>query len=200
MEPLKAKPEDLEGSDPYRLAVAHQMLYNTSRQDETPARPRPSHAQQMLAHARLASARSTCPRGRVGAVLARGDVILSVGYSGAPRGLPHCDESGCVVIPATFRLAPSYDATVEVERREYSRHAHAEGNCIADCARRGVATEGAACYVTRFPCLDCAKLLIQAGICRVLVPSDEALKLATGPVGLFLEQAGVEVGFVGEAP
>jgi dCMP deaminase len=96
--------------------------------------------------AQVIAERGTCRRKKVGAVLAKEGRILSTGYVGAPSGLPHCDESNC---------DPGSPCR---------RTIHAEANTIAWAARNGVATEGSTLYTTLSPCIDCAKLIINAGI------------------------------------
>lgn len=94
--------------------------------------------------------RSTCCRRHVGAVIASEGHIISSGYNGAPSGLPHCTPETCnAENPCTSTI-------------------HAEANAIAFAARKGLPTEGATLYATASPCLDCAKLLINAGIKRVV--------------------------------
>lgn len=113
--------------------------------------------------------RSTCLRLQVGAVLANNGRPISTGYNGAPAGMPHCrpdicnDEHPCI------------------------RTIHAEANAIAFAARNGVATYGAFLYVTHSPCMDCAKLIINAGIQRVFY---ETRYRETAPLDYLLE-AGV---------
>lgn len=138
---------------------------------------------------------STCPVASVGCVIAKGDLVVSTGYNGAPRGLAHCTDEGCVVVPApTTRVRRRYKASLEnmamvpcddgdahdtevivyeVVGREYSRHVHAEANAIAAAARYGRATINTTAYVTIPPCIDCLKLLIQAGISRLVYSGGE---------------------------
>lgn len=145
-----------------------------------------------MAHAVLAARRSTCPAAAVGAVIARDDVVVAIGYNGAPRGVAHCSDDGCVVIAGGET------------GRDYSRHVHAEANAIVHCARDGRSSDGCDLYVTRFPCLDCAKLIIQAGIRRVFVLDEDEGEdwLVSGremasPVAMFLIRAGVRIGLIG---
>lgn len=99
--------------------------------------------------------RATCDRKHVGAVIVRDKMILSTGYNGSPRGLPHCDDVG-------------HDLREMGGRQSCVRTVHAESNAVAQAARSGVSIEGATLYVTACPCLDCAKLVINAGIIRVV--------------------------------
>lgn len=115
--------------------------------------------------------RSTCSRHAVGAVIARDGRIISTGYNGAPSGMPHCDHRG------TGPLEGCYVAV------------HAEVNAIAFAARNGVATDQSTLYCSLTPCLACAKLIINAGVTRVVAKED--YRDGTG-VGL-LNEAGVDV-------
>lgn len=100
--------------------------------------------------ARQVSTRSTCPRKRVGAVIARDRTILSTGYNGSIRGLPHCEDVGCVI-----------------EEGHCIATVHAEANAIIHAARNGVAIAGSELYTTASPCYPCFKLMANAGIERV---------------------------------
>lgn len=100
--------------------------------------------------ARRVARRSTCLRLSVGAVLARDGRIISMGYNGAPAGLPHCKPETC-----------GPDEVCE-------RTVHAEANAIAFAAKTGIETDGATLYTTHSPCNECAKLIINAGIKRVV--------------------------------
>lgn len=101
--------------------------------------------------ARVVSSRSTCDRKHVGAVIVRDKAILSTGYNGSIRGLPHCDEDG-------------HDMD---EGNHCVRTVHAEANAIVQAARHGVRIEGADIYVTASPCWSCFKLIANAGIRRI---------------------------------
>ncbi len=108
--------------------------------------------------ARIVASRSTCLRRQVGALLVLEKRILATGYNGAPTGLRHCDEAGCL------RKELNVPAG---ERHELCRGLHAEQNAIIQAALNGVAIKGATLYCTHFPCVVCAKMLINAGIRRV---------------------------------
>lgn len=95
--------------------------------------------------------RGTCPRAKVGAVLAREGRIISTGYNGSPSGTPHCIDTECILD----------------ERGKCIRTVHAELNCICFAAKYGIATKGATLYVTYAPCFECAKAIINAGIKKV---------------------------------
>lgn len=108
---------------------------------------------------RVVASRSTCLRRQVGAVIVKGRRLLTSGYNGAPRGLKHCCEVGCL---RADRCIPSG------ERHELCRGTHAEQNAIVQAALYGVAIEGATLYCTHQPCSACTKLIINAGIVRVV--------------------------------
>lgn len=107
----------------------------------------------------VAASRSTCLRRRVGAVIVRDNHIISTGYNGAPKGLPHCGEVGCL---RTILGIPSG------ERHEICRGSHAEMNAIAQAAFVGASTAGASIFSTHEPCSFCTKAIINAGIKRVV--------------------------------
>jgi len=100
--------------------------------------------------ARQAATRSTCDRKHVGAVIVRNRTILSTGYNGSIRGMPHCDEVGH-----------------EFEGGHCVATIHAEANALIQAARNGVTIEGAELYTTASPCWSCFKLIANAGITRI---------------------------------
>ena len=107
----------------------------------------------------LVSRRSTCCRRSVGAGLVRDSRILATGYNGAPSKLQHCLDIGCL---REQLKVPSG------ERHELCRGLHAEQNAIIQAALHGVAIEGAILYCTHHPCSVCTKMLINAGISRIV--------------------------------
>ncbi|NLP18116.1 MAG: dCMP deaminase family protein [Firmicutes bacterium] len=119
--------------------------------------------------AHVVAQRSTCLRRRVGAVLVRDKHILATGYNGAPTGLPHCHEVGC--LREERQIPPG-------ERHELCRGLHAEQNAIIQAALHGITTKGSTLYVTCQPCVVCAKMLINAGVVRVVYQGDYPDKLA----------------------
>ena len=96
------------------------------------------------------STRATCDRRRVGAVIVRDRMILSTGYNGSIRGLPHCDEAGHMM-----------------ENDHCVATIHAEANAILQAARNGVRIDGAEIYTTASPCWSCFKMIANAGIRRI---------------------------------
>jgi len=101
--------------------------------------------------ARQAATRSTCPRKHVGAVIVRDRTVLSTGYNGSIRGLPHCEDDGCVM-----------------EDGHCITTVHAEANAILQAAKNGVSVDGAELYTTASPCWNCFKLIANAGIQRIV--------------------------------
>lgn len=104
--------------------------------------------------------RSTCLRRKVGAVLVSDKRILATGYNGAPRNLIHCSEIGC--LRKQLKIKPA-------ERIEICRGIHAEQNALVQAAYFGIPVVGATLYSTHFPCITCAKMLINAGVKRIVV-------------------------------
>jgi len=116
--------------------------------------------------------RSTCDRKFVGSVIVREKMILSTGYNGSIRGLPHCSEVGH-----------------EMENGHCVRTVHAEANAIVQAARNGVAIDGADIYVTASPCYNCFKLIANSGIKRVFFGEfyrDERIRTHAAEAGIEL--------------
>lgn len=101
--------------------------------------------------ARTVGTRATCPRASVGCVLARDHRILTTGYNGAPHGVAHCTEVGCTIV-----------------NDHCLRATHAEANAIVQGALHGVSVAGATAYCTHQPCVNCSKLLISAGVTKIV--------------------------------
>ena len=120
---------------------------------------RPSWHQYFLTITRQVAERSTCMRAKVGAVIVRDKNILATGYNGAPAGLPHCTEVGCLVYT-------SRTPSGEVEENCF-RTIHAEINAIAQAAKNGASIRDADIYITHTPCIHCVKVLINTGIRRI---------------------------------
>ena len=118
---------------------------------------------------RQVAERSTCLRAKVGAVIVRERSILATGYNGAPAGLPHCTDVGCLIYESR---TPDGDT----EQNCY-RTIHAEMNAITQAAKNGSAINDADIYVTHTPCIHCMKVLINTGIRTVFY--DRPYKLQT---------------------
>lgn len=133
---------------------------------------RPGWDPYFMEIASIVSKRSTCLRRTVGALIVKDKRILSTGYNGAPSGLRHCAEVGC--IRAERGVAPG-------ERHELCRGLHAEQNAIIQAAYHGVSIKGGLLYCTHHPCSLCVKMIINAGITEILFlegyPDDLAVKL-----------------------
>jgi dCMP deaminase len=133
---------------------------------------RPSWDEYFMRIAKEVATRATCPRRSVGAVIVLDRRILTTGYNGAPQGLAHCTEVGCKMVEGHCQRA-----------------LHAEQNAILQAALNGVSTRGATVYVTCQPCNACAKMIINAGIVRVVFEGDYPDPFA---MELF-EEAGMEL-------
>jgi dCMP deaminase len=120
---------------------------------------RPSWDRYFMEIAMLVSSRTTCLRRRVGAVIVKDKRLLSTGYNGAPMGLKHCAEIGCLREKLGVKSG---------EKHELCRAIHAEQNAIIQAATFGVPLLGASIYITHFPCVLCSKMIINAGIKRIV--------------------------------
>jgi dCMP deaminase len=144
---------------------------------------RPSLDEYFLEIAFVVSKRATCLRNHVGAVIVRDKRILSTGYNGAPSGIEHCLDIGCI---RDLEKIPSGT------RHEKCRGVHAEQNAIIQAAIHGVSISGATIYSTHQPCILCTKMIINSNIKRVVYatpyPDLDSLK--------FFKDAGIEVDYV----
>lgn len=116
---------------------------------------RPTWESYFMEITRLVAKRSTCIRRAVGAVIVKDKRILSTGYNGAPSGIRHCRDVGC--LRQQMNIASG-------ERHELCRAIHAEQNAIIQAAYHGVSIKDAVLYCTNLPCIICAKMIINAGI------------------------------------
>jgi dCMP deaminase len=112
---------------------------------------RPDWDEYYMQIARYTAVRATCNRKHVGCVITVGNRVVAGGYNGAPAGLDHCDDAGHDMVDT-----------------HCIRVVHAEANTVADAARRGVSLNRGTVYVTAMPCWPCFKLLVQAGIKKVV--------------------------------
>ncbi len=119
---------------------------------------RPSWNAYFMGIADLVSTRATCIRRRVGAVLVKDKRILCSGYNGAPTGIAHCDQTGC--LRAKLNVPSG-------EKHELCRGVHAEQNAIIQAACHGISVKNATLYCTHQPCSICSKMIINAGIVMV---------------------------------
>jgi len=141
---------------------------------------RPSWEAYFMDITRLVARRSTCRRRSVGAIIVKDRRILATGYNGAPSGLQHCIDVGCLREQLGI---PSG------EKHELCRGSHAEQNAIIQAAYHGVSIKDAVLFSTTLPCVICAKMIINAGIKTIYYESGYADALS----GEMLEQAGIQV-------
>ncbi|OQY25257.1 MAG: cytidine deaminase [Desulfobacteraceae bacterium 4572_35.2] len=120
---------------------------------------RPSWEKYFMDIACLVASRSTCLRRQVGAVIVKDKNVLTTGYNGTPSGIRHCSETGCLREQLNI---PSG------ERHELCRGLHAEQNAIIQAAKHGVNIADSTLYCTNAPCVICAKMLINAGIKKIV--------------------------------
>jgi dCMP deaminase len=139
---------------------------------------RPSWDEYFMEIVEVVRTRSTCLRRRVGAVLVKDKRILCTGYNGAPRGMVHCLDRGCLREELNV---PSG------ERHELCRGLHAEQNAIIQAATNGIGIDGSTLYVSHFPCVLCAKMLINAGVTRIVFAREYPDELSAS----LLREAGV---------
>ena len=141
---------------------------------------RPSWDAYFMNITTLVAQRSTCTRRAVGAIIVKDKRILSTGYNGAPTGIRHCLEVGCL---RESLQVPSG------ERHELCRGIHAEQNAIIQAAYHGVSVKGALLYCTNQPCAICAKMIINAGIKKIYYQSGYTDALAQE----MLTEAGIDL-------
>jgi dCMP deaminase len=140
---------------------------------------RPSWDEYFLKITDLVATRSTCLRRHVGAVLVLEKRILATGYNGAPSGLAHCLDVGCL---------REQEEIPSGQRQELCRGIHAEQNAIIQAARHGISISGSVLYCTTQPCVTCTKMLINAGVTRILYLEGYADELSRR----MLEEAGID--------
>ena len=140
---------------------------------------RPSWETYFMNITELVAKRSTCLRRAVGAVVVKDKRILTTGYNGAPSGIRHCKDAGC--LRKALNVASG-------ERHELCRGIHAEQNAIIQAAFHGVSIRGSTLFCTNLPCSICAKMIINAGIRRIFYLSGYADAIAAE----MLQEASVE--------
>jgi dCMP deaminase len=146
--------------------------------------PRPGWDEYFMEITRLVAKRSTCLRRQVGAVVVKDKNILATGYNGAPSGVAHCLDVGCLREKMGI---PSG------ERHELCRGLHAEQNAIIQAAKHGTNIDGSTLYCTTMPCIICSKMIINAGIRRVVYEEGYSDQLAAEMVresGVVIEKFG----------
>lgn len=141
---------------------------------------RPSWDEYFLEVAHLVSKRATCLRRSVGAVLVKDKKILATGYNGAPTGLAHCLDIGC--LREKLKIPSG-------ERHELCHGLHAEQNVLLQAALHGISTKDSIIYITNQPCVICAKMLINAGIREIVIANGYPDKMAKK----FLREAKIKI-------
>lgn len=142
---------------------------------------RPSWDEYFMQMAELTAKRSTCMRRQVGAVIVKDKHAIATGYNGAPRGIKHCEErGGCL---RQQLKVPSG------QRHELCMALHAEQNAIIQAAAMGHGIEGGTIYITHQPCAICAKMIINAGIERIVIREGYPDELAAS----ILDEAGLKI-------
>jgi dCMP deaminase len=143
---------------------------------------RPSWNAYFMDIANLVARRSTCLRRAVGAVIVKDHRILTTGYNGAPAGIRHCAEAGCLREAMNIKSG---------QRHELCRGIHAEQNAIIQAAYHGIPICGASLYCTNLPCAICTKMLINAGIVEIFYQegyADQLSESLLGEAGISLRQ------------
>lgn len=129
----------------------------------------------------IVAGRSTCLRRKVGAIIVKNKRILTTGYNGPPEGIEHCESrGGCLRDKMNI---PSG------QRMELSRAIHAEQNAIIQAAKMGISIDDSTIYVTTHPCFTCAKMLINAGVKKIIYREGYPDKFARS----ILKEAGITV-------
>ncbi|PKQ27628.1 MAG: cytidine deaminase [Candidatus Anoxymicrobium japonicum] len=141
---------------------------------------RPTWDQYFLSIARVVAGRATCLRREVGAIIVKDKRILATGYNGAPKGIAHCLDTGCLRNESGAKSGTTH---------ELCRGLHAEQNAILQAALHGVSIDGGVIYCTHQPCVLCTKMLINAGLQAIyyLEPYPDLL------AGKLLKEAGIAV-------
>lgn len=141
---------------------------------------RPSWQQYFIEMAYLVSERSTCLRRKVGAVITRNNQVIATGYNGAPKNVPHCEDTGCLRQKLNVPSGTKH---------ELCRGVHAEQNAIVQAAVNGSSIKNAELYCTTQPCIICAKMIINSEISRIYIsePYNDEMSIE------MLSQANVEL-------
>ena len=141
---------------------------------------RPNWEEYFMDIARLVSTRSTCTRRYVGAVIVKDKRVLATGYNGAPAGLAHCEEIGCL---------REQQAVPSGQRHELCRGLHAEQNAIIQAAFHGISIQDSTLYCTTLPCSICLKMLLNAGIQKIVYNEGYADELTKS----FLQESAITI-------
>jgi dCMP deaminase len=148
---------------------------------------RPSWDQYFMKITHYVAKRSTCLRRNVGAIIVKDKKIIATGYNGAPKGLAHCLDIGCM--REKMGIPPG-------ERHELCRGAHAEQNALIQAAGSGLSLEGSTMYCTTAPCSICMKMIINAGVKKLVLGSDYPDELSKQ----LAQEAGIETVYMEHSP
>jgi len=129
--------------------------------------------QYFMEIASIVASRSDCVSRGVGAIIVKGNSIIATGYNGSPKGIRNCSKGGCARCKA--KLLGKIPSGEQLDK---CICAHAEENAIAQAASNGIATDNTTLYCTHLPCVQCTKLLIQAGIHSIVYKEDYGDKLS----------------------
>ena len=142
---------------------------------------RPSWDEYFMEMAELTAKRSTCMRRHVGAVIVKDRHAIATGYNGAPSGIMHCEErGGCIRQQLNVPSGQPHALCMAL---------HAEQNAIIQAAVMGNSVEGGTIYITHQPCAICAKMILNAGIKRIVIKEGYPDELAAS----ILDEAGLKV-------
>ena len=158
------------------MANHDMQLKYTARENTQMTKERVSWETYFMNIAKEVSTRSTCDRKHVGAVIVRDKTLLSTGYNGSIKGLPHCNDAGCEMVDG-----------------HCIRTSHAEANAIVQAAKNGVKIDNSEIYVTASPCYNCFKLIANSGIKVIFYNElyrDERIKDRAKEVGIELISLG----------
>ncbi len=146
---------------------------------------RPTWNEYFMEMTRITSKRSTCRQVAMGAILVRDRRVLTTGYNGSPKGFPHCTDIGCLREEKGLKGD---------EHLEVCRGLHAIQNAIIQGAVFGIAIDGATLYTTHPPCITCTKMLINAGIKKIITERDYSRPMSTSASIAFsmIKEAGIE--------
>lgn len=147
----------LPPDNPIHVQLLDQAIEKFDKVMGLEALPRLARSELLMQVAELYAQRSSCTRGHVGAVIVRDGRIISAGYNGAPPGMAHCLDVGCEELEGVEGCV---------------RTIHAEANALIFAAKHGVATDEATMHCTHCPCLNCAQLIVGAGILKVIYKND----------------------------
>ena len=150
---------------------------------------RPSWDEYFLEIMRVTGLRSTCDRGYVGCVITKHNRILTTGYAGSPVGIIHCNEAGHEMHTVTHANGHTSEHCI--------RTVHAEQNALITAAKHGVSIDGSTVYCKMTPCYTCAKLIINAGIVRVVVEYEYHASARSKEI---FKEAGVECVIINDEP